>query len=355
MPRARWSADEAWRWYRNFGWLLGCNFIPSNAVNQIEMWGEKTFDPVTIRRELSWARDTGFNSVRVFLHDVAWASDRKGFIARFHEFLDIAAKLKLSTIPVIFDDCWHTDPATGIQQPPIPGKHNSRWVQSPGIQTVRDESTWAAIEIYVKEIVSEFSHDKRIVMWDLYNEVGNYFLPSLSKAQPLKALSLAAIFIAKKIQPDKSLQLLKKSFEWARSCNPSQPLTSPIWFNDTKLNNFLDNECDIITFHNYKNAANLESQITQLKASGRPVVCTEYMARTSDSLFETHLPVFRRDGVGCYSWGVVAGKTQTNFPWKSKKDSPEPAVWFHDIFHIDGSPWRVEEIDSIKTAAGRKK
>ncbi len=352
MSASRWSTDRAWKWYRNFGWLIGCNFIPSNAVNQIEMWSEKTFDPVTIRRELSWAAGAGFNSVRVFLHDMVWSDDRNGFFARFGEFLDIAEKLRLSVVPVIFDDCWHS-PQPGIQQPPVPGIHNSRWLQSPGMQTVQDPSSWSGIELYVKELVSTFGADKRIVMWDLYNEAGNYFLPSLSKQEPFRTLSLASIFLKKKLMPDRSLELLMKSFEWARSCKPCQPLTSPLWFRDTKLNNFLLGESDIITFHNYRDVNGLASHIEKLKQSERPLVCTEYMARTQNSLFETHLPVFRQNGVGCYSWGLVAGKTQTNYPWTSTRGEGEPSLWFHDLFHRDGSAYRETEIAAIKNAVGK--
>ncbi len=65
-----WSETKAWEWYNEQPWLVGCNYLPATASNQLEMWQEETFDPETIDRELRWASEIGFNVVRVFLHDV---------------------------------------------------------------------------------------------------------------------------------------------------------------------------------------------------------------------------------------------------------------------------------------------
>lgn len=348
MSGERWSVEKAWDWYNRFDWITGCNFIPSTAVNQIEMWQAETFDRDTILRELTWAHNIGFNSVRVYLHDLVWEHDRGGFISRIDELLNMASRLNISVLLTIFDDCWHPDPHSGKQPEPVPGLHNSRWVQSPGTKKVKDKNSWPKLEEYVKDIISEFRTDTRIFMWDIYNEVGNNFLPSLSKPQPVKTFSLAGILLKRLFFANSSMPLLNKAFEWARACAPEQPLTSSIWFPDLALNNYLLSESDIITFHNYKNQANLERQIDKLNSTGRPIVCTEYMARTDSSLFETHLPVFKKYNVGCYSWGLVAGKTQTHFSWKSKAGSGEPELWFHDILHPDGSPFRQEEVDAIR-------
>jgi len=55
----RWSAEKANAWYDRLPWLVGCNFIPSTAVNQLEMWQAETFDADTIDRELGWAKGVG--------------------------------------------------------------------------------------------------------------------------------------------------------------------------------------------------------------------------------------------------------------------------------------------------------
>jgi hypothetical protein len=57
----RMSLVQANQWYEKYGWPRGCNFQPSTAINQLEMWQKDTFDPLTIDRELGWASDLGMN------------------------------------------------------------------------------------------------------------------------------------------------------------------------------------------------------------------------------------------------------------------------------------------------------
>lgn len=348
MNNTRWTITRAQGWRQARGWLVGCNFIPSTAANQLEMWQADSFDEETIHRELGWAAGLGFNSVRVYLHDLAWKQDRDGFFGRIDRFLGIAAGFGISTLMVIFDDCWDPQPRPGKQPEPLPGAHNARWLASPGYAALKDEGRWTELEAYVKDVITAFGRDERINAWDVYNENGNYFLPALSKSQPVKALSIAAILIGKLLLPDRSLKLLKRTFEWARSCSPDQPLTSSIWFADARLNRFLLEASDIITFHNYNGVQSLEAQIAKLKKSGRPVLCTEFMARPRGSRFETHLPVFKREGVGCYNWGLVAGKTNTIFSWQDRGSAAEPEVWFHDVLRSDGTAFDEREVEFIR-------
>jgi hypothetical protein len=320
----RWSAAKANEWYAKQPWLVGANFIPSTAINQLEMWQAETFDPKTIDRELGWAEDLGFNTMRVFLHDLAYQADPEGFKKRMGQYLEIAARHKIRTLFVIFDDVWDENPKIGKQRAPKPGVHNSGWVQSPSSRVVTDRKEWGRLERYVKDVVGTFGKDERVLMWDLYNEPGNTKLE------------------------EKSLPLLKETFHWARAVSPSQPLTAGIWFGNKVLNDYQLGTSDIITFHNYNDAKNLEQEIRRLKKLGRPVVCTEYMARTRKSRFETCLPVFKQEKVGCYNWGLVSGKTQTIYPWGSPGGGPEPKVWFHDIFRADGTPFDAKEVAAIK-------
>ena len=180
-------------------WQVGCNFIPSTASNQLEMWQADTFDPVTIDRELGWAAALGMNVVRVYLHDLAWATDAVGFKQRIDACLTLASRHGIRPLFVIFDDCWNADPNPGRHRAPIPGVHNSGWLQSPGCAVVNDPSQWARLERYVTDILTTFGRDDRILMWDLYNEPGN-------TGQGLK-----------------SLPLLRAVFEWAHAAKPSQP------------------------------------------------------------------------------------------------------------------------------------
>jgi hypothetical protein len=324
----RWSTEKAWAWYAKQGWVVGCNFTPSSAINQLEMWQADTFDLACIDRELGWAAAIGFNAVRVYLHDLLWESDVAGFRQRIEGYLTIADAYKIKTIFVFFDDCWNPEPHGGIQPAPKPGVHNSGWVQSPGAAVVNDPAQWPRLEKYVTGVISAYRADERILLWDLYNEPGNVN------------------------QNERSLPLLKETFEWARSAAPSQPLTVGIFYDNAKLNEFQLAASDIITFHNYNSADNLKAQITGLKEHGRPLICTEYMARRQESLFQTCLPVFKTENVGCLSWGLVAGKTQTIYPWGSPEGAPEPARWFHDMFRPDGSPFDKTEIEAIEKATG---
>ncbi len=326
MRTEKWSIEKANAWYEKMPWLVGCNFTPSSAINQLEMWQKDTFDPETIKRELNWAAELGFNSMRVYLHDLVWHADAAGFAERIDRYLDISSNFGISTMLVFFDDCWNKNPKIGKQPAPQPGVHNSGWMQSPGEKVVLDPSQWSRLEKYVKEVIEKYANDERVVFWDLYNEPGN-----------------TDMF-------EKSLPLLKKVFEWAREVDPSQPLTAGIWIDRTpELNEFQLNESDIISFHNYLDADNLRAQIQDLKKLGRPLICTEYMARINNSLFQTQMPIFKKEKVGCYNWGFVKGKTQTTLPWKELVEKSPEGLWFHDILNSDGTPYDKKEIEFIKS------
>jgi len=327
----RWTGEKAYDWYNKQPWLVGCTYIPSTAVNQLEMWQEDTFDLRIIDRELSWATDLGLNCLRVYLHDLLWEMDREGFKKRIDQFLSVASGKGLKTMLVIFDDCWNGNPCPGKQPDPIPGLHNSGWLQSPSLRIVNDPTAWPRLESYVNDIISTFSHDDRVFMWDLYNEPGNSGNGS------------------------KSLGLLKAIFQWSREASPLQPLTSATYWRYPELEPLVEvqlNESDIITFHKYDTVENTVKDIQELKALGRPVICTEFLARSRGSRFETHLPVFKQERVGCIFWGLVSGKTQTIYPWLSMPGTPEPELWFHDVFHEDGLPYRQDEIAFIKEILG---
>jgi Cellulase (glycosyl hydrolase family 5) len=328
-----WTATQANDWYKKQPWPVGCNFIPSTAINELEMWQADTFDPGTIDRELGWAQDIGFNTVRVYLHNLLWESDATGFKKRIDDFLKIADRHHIKTIFVLFDDCWNESPKTGKQPEPKPGVHNSGWMQTPGMARIADPSTWSALEKYTKDILSTYGKDTRILLWDLYNEPGN------------------------SNHLEKTMPLLKKVFDWSWEIRPDQPLTCATWNSapEYKLfNAFQMANSDVITFHNYSDAKNLEEEILKLQQSGRPIICSEYMARTNNSTFEKNLPILKKYRVGAVNWGLVSGKTNTIFPWGSKEGTPEPKVWFHDIFRKDGSAFDDHEIILIQEMTGSK-
>ncbi|TFH06113.1 MAG: 1,4-beta-xylanase [Spirochaetales bacterium] len=322
--KRQWTVEEAHSWYEQQPWLVGCNFTPSTAINQLEMWQADSFDPVTIDRELGWAAGLGMNTVRTYLHDLLW-DDPAGFAGRIREFLTIAASHRIKPILVIFDDCWNPEPALGPQPEARPGIHNSGWVQSPGLTVVNgDPAEWGRLQTYVTELLTEFAQDDRILMWDLYNEPGN------------------------NKNGRRSLPLLKAVFDWARTADVSQPLTAGVWFDDAQMNEFQTSASDIVTFHDYESADHLANQISTLRAHGRPLVCTEWMCRTRDSNVVTHLPVFKEEHVGCVNWGLVAGKTNTIYGWDQPHGQGEPDPWFHDLLRPDGTPYRAEEVEAFR-------
>lgn len=328
----RWTARQANDWYKTQPFLVGANFIPSTAINQLEMWQADSFDPATIDRELGYAEGIGMNVMRVFLHNLVWENDAPGYRQRIDQFLTLADKHHIKIMFVLFDSCWNDDPKLGTQQAPVTGKHNSGWVRGPGTKRLFDSRTWAGLEQYTTGVLTAFKNDTRILAWDLYNE------PSNSGYN------------------DAVLPLLTKVFAWAQAVRPSQPITAG-WWNDHELSNKLmfDNS-DIITFHNYAEAPKLEAQILDLqKRFGRPLICTEYMARTRNSTFETCLPVLKKYKVGAINWGLVKGKTNTIYAWDTPMPSgEEPKVWFHDIFRPDGSAYNTAETTLIRQLATGK-
>src|SRR5688572_24137605 len=97
----RWTEEQARAWYAKQPWLVGANYIPATAINELEMWQADTFDPKRIDTELAWAESIGMNTMRVFLHDLAWKQDAPGFRKRIDTFLSIAAKHKIKPMLVL--------------------------------------------------------------------------------------------------------------------------------------------------------------------------------------------------------------------------------------------------------------
>ncbi|MGI8599551.1 MAG: glycoside hydrolase family 2 TIM barrel-domain containing protein [Chitinophagaceae bacterium] len=321
-----WSIEKAHAWYKEHTWITGANYIPHTAINQLEMWQAETFDPQTIDRELGWAEDIGFNTMRVYLHSLAWKQNPQGFKQRVNQYLSIADKHKIKTIFVFFDDVWNPNPQLGKQPDPKPGIHNSGWMQDPGDPASRDSSNFPELERYVKDVMNHFKNDKRILLWDLYNEPGNSG------------------------KRDTSLHLLTKVFQWAREVNPVHPISVGLWAWDfEKLNAIQLLNSDIITYHNYEDPQWHQRVIEILKASGRPMICTEYMARTRNNRFSNTLPLLKKHNVGAINWGLVEGKSNTIYQWDTPvPDGSQPAEWFHDVFFRNGTPYRQDEINLIR-------
>jgi hypothetical protein len=346
----RWTEKDAADWYAKQPWLVGSNYIPANGINELEMWQADTFDPKRIDTELGWAEAIGLNTMRVFLHDLPWQQDATGFKRRIDTFLQVAAKHHIKPLFVLFDSCWDPEPRLGKQHAPRPGVHNSGWVQSPGANALQDPVQYPRLEAYVKGVVGAFAKDDRVLGWDIWNEPDNGNGGSYKDLEP-------------KNKNDLVVALLPRAFEWARAAHPTQPLTSGVWKDDWAIPEKLGPGAkiqiamsDVISFHSYDKPEVFEKKVLSLQQYHRPLLCTEYMARGNGSTFQGTLPIAKKYNVAAINWGLVAGKTQTYLPWDSWQHpytDREPAIWFHEIFRTDGTPYNAEETVFIKQTTGR--
>lgn len=349
-----WTAEQATLWYAGQPWMVGCNFAPSTAINQLEMWQAGTFDPETIDRELGYAQGIGFNAVRVFLHHLPWEQDRDAFLRRIERFLEIADRHRIAVIFVPFDGVWDPQPHPGEQPKPRPHVHNSGWVQSPGAALLRNPARHDEFRPYVEGLIKHFRNDRRVWAWDLFNEPDNPNTESYGAKGAKTELSNKA---------EMANLLLEKVFVWARSVDPTQPLTAGVWMGPwpdhkklSAIETLMLEQSDVISFHNYGDLSHVRLRVDQLRRYGRPILCTEFMARPVGSRFDPLLEYFREQKVAAFNWGFVAGKTQTQYPWDSwhKRYMAEPEVWFHEIFRRDGTPYDPKEVDYIKRVTGAK-
>ncbi len=357
----RWTPDRANAWYDRQPWLVGCNYVPATAINQIEMWQASTFDPTTIERELGWAADIGFNSLRVYLHDLVWAENPDGFYARIDQFLGLCAAVRIRPFFVFFDDCHFPKAQLGPQPRPLPAYHNSGWVNCPTRDVANRFSDGAAspdevarLRGYVQGTIRHFADDDRILLWELYNEPG--------RGDASGGLGGSATAFG-----DRSARLVQASWEWARAIDPTQPIASTTAGSVGEENIAINRaNSDVHSIHAYGPPADIERRLADYQRDGRPIFCTEYLARELGSTPQSYLPILKEHRVAAINWGFVSGKTGTIWPWTSheRRDPerersegkiipdgdpfPEPTVWFHDLLREDGTPFDPAEIDFIR-------
>lgn len=348
----RWSEEKAHNWLEKQGWLCGFNYLPGTAVNWTEMWQRETFDLDRICQELEWAARAGYNTLRTNLPFIVWLYDRDGLFERINAFLSVCQQKGIKVMMTLMDDCGFSGehPFIGRQKEPVRDLHNSQAAASPGRNIVMLPSVWGNVEKYIRDIIGQFAKDERIIVWDLYNEPTNRMIFTLEGE--------------KAFDPDMesySIQLMEKAFLWARNINPSQPLTVGAWH----IANILAPDApvythpadqramelsDVISFHAYVPLELMSKAIELLKQYGRPLICTEWLARHAGSVMAEQLPVFRENNIGCYQWGLVRGRTQTHIPWPEiKKINPDyHDRWFHDVFDENGNAYDSSEMELLK-------
>lgn len=342
---SQWTPERARAWYDSVGWVIGANFVPSSASNELEMWQAATWDPATIDRELGWAQQLGMNTMRVYLHDMLWTQDSTGFLRRMDQFLALADTRGIRPVFVLFDAVWDPFPKAGRQREPYPFLHNSTWVQSPGFEILTDYERHDSLRPYVQGVIRRFGRDRRVLAWDVFNEPDN--------------INRSAYFVYEpRNKGEYSLALMKKAFAWARAAGVTQPLTAAPWkgdFVDTTrmlpISKWMLENSDIITIHSYDSLPRTQELVAAVRRYDRPVIISEYMARPNGSRFGTHLPWLASERVGAINWGFVNGRSQTIYPWDTwtREYTAPPTEWFHDVFQTDGRPY-----DSTETALIRR-
>ncbi len=371
----RWSVERINAWYDALPWLVGANYYPSTAINQIEMWQASTWDPATIDKELGWAAELGMNTMRVYLHDMVWADDEKGLYERMDRFLDICRKHGIRPFFVFFDDCHFPEPKLGEQPLPVKGYHNSGWRNCPAREVALryaegkcTPAEQAQLKGYVQNTMKRFADDGRVLCWELYNEPGRGNGENGDMGN--KAGSKRSI-------GEKSNRLVYDSWVWARQVDPSQPITSNSFGSVGKVNEAINyKNSDMQSVHGYFPPDRLEKLIIDTRRDGRPVMMTEWLARPLGSTVESCLPVMKKYRVAAVQWGFVSGKSGTIWPWSSRMEDgravnlnakraagevvrpvepyPEPEVWFHDLLREDKTPFDPRETEIFKELTGKK-
>jgi hypothetical protein len=205
-----------------------------------------------------------------------------------------------------------------------------------------DRSRWSELQQYVVELLSFFKSDDRVITWDLFNEPDQVDVVTLKLGSRNEKIATAT-------------ELVGTVFDWAREVGVNQPLTVGVWeyekngeIVNNSLNQLIIDRSDIISFHCYEPREKLAAVIKSLASHGRPLLCTEWLARSVGSTVDL-LSVFKEAGVGAINWGLVDGRTQTRFPWRSwteQVDANEP--WFHELLHPDGSAYDETEVETFR-------
>ncbi len=353
--KTQWSAESANRWYEKLPWLRGCNFIGSDCANRFDMWQsyrarEKL---LTAERELALCQELGFNTVRIWIIFEAWLNEPEFFMEMLESYLTLCADHKLSVMLCLTNE---EDLPRGEfeafegrkvgEQEYALGYHQGRFPESPKAAArprwhyAQSPKLAPAFWQMIREIVTRYAEDERILCWNVYNEPG-------------AALDEACV------------PILERMFQVVRSLDPSQPLTADVWRglgdNDWPLHReeaiALQNS-DIISFHNYQPFPEFCKAVDQFRTHGRPLFCTEWLHRICHNEVRDTYPLMYIANIANYCWGFVVGKTQTNEPWEltwEQYENPDIPTdydftkWQHDLFRPSLRPYDPRETELIRT------
>lgn len=351
----KWSKEKAWEWYNSRPWIRGFNGYPSNCVNRIEMWQKLHHKEVfeQIDREFALAKETKLNAVRTIIQFEVWYYEHDSFMAHLEEYLTLADKYGIGVMLVLGNDCcppkefyatklgeqkvdwgWHS----GVRKGPHAGTYTE-----PGYQLIDDPEYTPLYYKMVDEIVSKYAKDPRIIVWNVWNELGN------SRRYEM------------------SVPYMEKFIEIVRSYDPIQPLTVEAYdFDDDGMPTLpvmlhsLE-VSDVISFHCYKKFTTMVKVIENLKETyDRPLLNTEWLNRIEHNDINDCFPLFYLEKIASFHWGLIQGFSQTYEPWGrylSKIKDPDYQGEFdftllqHDLYRFNGLPYIAKEVQIIKEFA----
>ena len=215
-----WTKEQAWKWYDAQPWMRGCNYLPASAANYTDMWQELGSEArfAEMEREFALAERTGFNVMRLILHEQGfgvWLADHDGFMARFERWLKMLADHKIRAIVLLGNDCSRPKEFWKL---PTPGPQPNDWGYHGGRKVSQHGSLPNAVGYTVlddpelnpkfydmcREIVTKYRTDRRIAFWNLWNEPGNNNRGKLTLAH------------------------MRKLFEMCWEIDPVQPLAADV-------------------------------------------------------------------------------------------------------------------------------
>ncbi|MBR1588544.1 MAG: cellulase family glycosylhydrolase [Kiritimatiellae bacterium] len=359
-----WTKEKAWTWHCAQPWMRGCNYMPASAAGFDDMWQEHGSEArfKAMDRELALAEKTGFNVMRFLVSPGAWMAEHDGFMARFERSLALLGKHKMRAIVVLGNDCsvpkerWKPfksgpqDVDWGCHGGKKAPEHGSM-PDAVGYTILDDPELNPKFYAMCEELVAKYRSDPRIAFWNLWNEPGNNNRGRLT------------------------LPHLRKLFELCWRIDPIQPLAADVWCDrygmgfpsgenvqparaDREAAQQLAGELsDIVSYHCYEPYDRQVTLIRDLRRFyGRPLVNTEWLARTSGCNVADCYPLFYVARVGAVNWGLVAGRFQAYEPregmWKEIERGGgkryDMTKWFHDLYRPSHRPYDPREIDLIK-------
>ena len=349
---SRWSEARPTPGTRKQPWLVGSNYTPATAINELEMWQADTFDPKTIDKELGWAEGLGMTTMRVFLHDLAWQQDAAGFRERIDRFLDIAAKHHIKPLFVLFDSCWDPNPAAG----PAARADSLASTIPAGCRVPAPRRCRIRTQVSAARSLRQ-GRRRRVRQGSARARLGR-----LERARQHQRRAATAQQEPKN-KVELVLALLPQVFAVGarggrRAAADVRRLEGRLVVRRQAVADGADSARTV--------GRHLVPQLRQRRGirEADPVAAA---LPSADPLHRVHgarqrqhvrgiAARSRRSTTSRRSTGASSpGKTQTYLPWDSWQKpyvDREPAVWFHEIFKQDGTPYKQEEVDADPIADG---